>query len=447
MGSANTGESRGETAERLLAASHERLRRECARASASKDTASISLGNADGALTYVFDGVVHPVTWFDLLTFGEGLKKEGIIDDFDAYFPTISFELDDRSRARIGGFFLAVDGDDRPQAESRSTVSPISSAPAKVVVPEVRRRRPAGSLPEIRDIIEAILGALLHSPLKRSDLIDAAGKSLGYPLTKAHAGEVPTDGISVSRTMDRIFALLDSSDILRRRRKTFALTDEGRLRIAAGIDVVPECAPVMENDPPTNPSRPKKPTPTGLGRHTHGELVNMWMNAVKVMADPLKKKDHGRAKEIVDRVTREWEARAKLADGYFKWPSTEAKGGTGRLAAFEAEKEGMLSFLEYRVGRTKGESARVRQIILRRVFEGALPPVFGKEYMAQWGANGSPERLHKMASSIAAFARNFKRRKNGAFEDAIRDWEADLSFLRANFYVGRFRFGWPATDV
>ena len=105
--------------------------------------------------------------------------------------------------------------------------------------------------------------------------------------------------------------------------------------------------------------------------------------------------------------------------------------------------------MEYRVGRSHGESATIRRTILKRVFENTLPPAFPKDYMDEWGANTSAVRLQKMAVSIAAFVRNNKRRKIGDYADAIREWESDLRWLYTEYYVGKFRFasGWPETVV
>ena len=65
--------------------------------------------------------------------------------------------------------------------------------------------------------------------------------------------------------------------------------------------------------------------------------------------------------------------------------------------------------------------------------------------MREWAAPDSPARLRKMAESLAAFARNAKRRKNQNVVEAVRNWEDDLGFLRRVFYVSKFKFAfdWP----
>ena len=72
-----------------------------------------------------------------------------------------------------------------------------------------------------------------------------------------------------------------------------------------------------------------------------------------------------------------------------------------------------------------------------------LPPVVSPAYVAEWGAPESSMRLRKMAESIAAFARNLKRREKPEFEKAVSDWESDLRFLHRELYFGKFGFGWP----
>jgi hypothetical protein len=107
----------------------------------------------------------------------------------------------------------------------------------------------------------------------------------------------------------------------------------------------------------------------------------------------------------------------------------------------------MLSYLEYRVGRTHGLSTSVRQELLSRVFSGALPPVFDRAYMDEWGPPSSAQRLRKLAETLAAFCRNAKRRDTDAMRDAIRDWEGDVNFLYEEYYVGYFHFEWPTTQI
>lgn len=107
----------------------------------------------------------------------------------------------------------------------------------------------------------------------------------------------------------------------------------------------------------------------------------------------------------------------------------------------------MLGFLGYHVGKEYGIPCGARQELLLRIFFMQLPPVVSPAYVAGWGAPESSMRLRKMAESIAAFARNLKRREKPEFEKAISDWESDLRFLHRQLYFGKFGFGWPDSTV
>ena len=176
------------------------------------------------------------------------------------------------------------------------------------------------------------------------------------------------------------------------------------------------------------------------------ESVALWRNALKTLSDDAKAVRHPGAKLVLRAIQIEWERRESQlgmgADG-FPWPSTKADGGSGNLAADKWLKDGMLSFMGYHVGSTNGKESDERQGILEAIFDGPLPPVFPRLYMTQWSRPGTPARLQKLAETIAAFARNAKRRVDVGMEGAIEDWEEDLDHLFHKFYRGRFSFGWP----
>lgn len=131
-------------------------------------------------------------------------------------------------------------------------------------------------------------------------------------------------------------------------------------------------------------------------------------------------------------------------EGFFEWPSTNAPASIYGLSGdVFFYKEGLLSYVGYRVGRVQGVSTQIRLQILDCVFHNYLPNVISPEYMDEWDAPTTAARLHKLAETIAAFTRNAKRRTNGDFSDAIADWQFDLDYLFHKYYVGRFRFAWP----
>lgn len=180
------------------------------------------------------------------------------------------------------------------------------------------------------------------------------------------------------------------------------------------------------------------------------ELLRLWHSAIRILSTLSSLSPHHPAMRVIAAIEREWQRRGGEEfdpTEYFDWPSTEANGGSHDLVLTGVLPEGMLQYLDYRVGRTNGEATPTRQAILRRVFEGILPPVFPADYMASWGKPKSIQRLRKMAESIAAFTRNAKRRHDDRMDDAIKHWESDLRFLFDTYYVGRFSFGWPDTSV
>lgn len=180
---------------------------------------------------------------------------------------------------------------------------------------------------------------------------------------------------------------------------------------------------------------------------TPDRLVRLWMNANRILSSQGRAAEHGAALHVIEAVEAAWDA-LELAEGeLFPWPSTEVGASIGSSAVAGFRSEGMLSYLEYRVGKTAGLPANVRQSILARAFEGKLPRVFEPAYMNEWGQPRSAQRLRKMAESLAAFARNFKRLDEDRYDEAIRQWEQDLDFLYFRYYVGRFGFGWPSTAI
>ena len=62
---------------------------------------------------------------------------------------------------------------------------------------------------------------------------------------------------------------------------------------------------------------------------------------------------------------------------------------------------------------------------------------------------GNPQsdtRLKKLANSLATFTRNARRRRNSDMNQAIIEWEEDISYLKNKYYTNRFGFDWPEID-
>lgn len=208
----------------------------------------------------------------------------------------------------------------------------------------------------------------------------------------------------------------------------------------------PRLSPSPENSKANAARNIKVPSLRALGLPT---LLRIWKNAVRLSAE-IDGKRRSKGLQALVAIEREWERRRLTPlnpDDYFSWPTTLATGRTGEISFGDSPAEGVLAYMEYHVGRTSDVSTPVRRIILDRVFLGVLPPVFSKEYLNEWSSPGSATRLRKIAESIAAFCRNAKRRDTSKLNDAIKDWESDLSYLRDQYYVGKFHFGWPTSST
>lgn len=178
-------------------------------------------------------------------------------------------------------------------------------------------------------------------------------------------------------------------------------------------------------------------------------LQQQWLKAVRAI-DRLPADRAAGHLALRAAILAEWSARAHSAakdPQRFAWPSTAATGGNGSLQTENWHEIGMLSYLGYRVGATQGEPNGVRRQILDMCFASDLPPINGLPYWQQWGAPGSSLRLRKLAYEIASFARNAKRKRSANLAVAVAQWEADLSYLYQQYYVRRFRFAWPETEI
>jgi hypothetical protein len=187
-----------------------------------------------------------------------------------------------------------------------------------------------------------------------------------------------------------------------------------------------------------------------LQKESRDELLGRWRNAIRVLADKSRRALHPQAHDMVSLIEQEWGRRAAFyrPEEWFPWPSTEATPSAGSgIDLTGVPGTGMLKTMGYQVGGTAGKATRMRRLILRRLFEGHLPPVHSPQYMREWGDAGSPYRLHKLAQTIAVLAINEKRRRTANLAIAIQQREADLDFLYDEYYVHKFDFGWPRTDT
>ena len=96
----------------------------------------------------------------------------------------------------------------------------------------------------------------------------------------------------------------------------------------------------------------------------------------------------------------------------------------------------------YKVGKAGVPQAQ-RRALLDDAFLDNVPSINSREYMSEWGKPNTATRLRKMAHSIAEFAKIHKKHDPTKYAVAIKDWEADLEYLRVTHYEGRFSFKWP----
>ena len=175
------------------------------------------------------------------------------------------------------------------------------------------------------------------------------------------------------------------------------------------------------------------------------ETVRLWKNFVTYLSEERYRARWDDSRLVIQAINQEW-ARRQVelpeSDDFFEWPDIDARGGDGSLTAHWLE-EGLLSYMGYHVGSTRGVSATKRQYILREIFGGVVPPIFPRSYVDSWGKADSSSRLKKMAETVAALIRNATRRRSAALEMAINQWSDDLEFLYYEFYIGKFGFAWP----
>jgi hypothetical protein len=107
--------------------------------------------------------------------------------------------------------------------------------------------------------------------------------------------------------------------------------------------------------------------------------------------------------------------------------------------------EGVLNASGYRVGRS-GLPRNERYQALRAVMEEPLPRGFHPDYAVQWGEPMTRVRLMKTANTLAANARNARKRA-ASMDRAIEHWESDLKWLRQEYGELARGLPWPVTEI
>ena len=94
--------------------------------------------------------------------------------------------------------------------------------------------------------------------------------------------------------------------------------------------------------------------------------------------------------------------------------------------------DGVLSAFGYHVGDDGIKDDFARQRILRLVLETPIPPILDRNYVAEWGAPSSPERLLKTLAALHGFIGNKRSQspnRQVSYTRALEHWEKDLKYL------------------
>jgi hypothetical protein len=136
---------------------------------------------------------------------------------------------------------------------------------------------------------------------------------------------------------------------------------------------------------------------------------------------------------VVDAI-RAWSTTGSIdarAFSPFKWPRTQIRLLAAALNPHSIETTGeILANAGYRVGNS-GLSEFERRERLRWLYGDKTVPDLEELPPNSCG------RLRRIAYAIAYLVRQAKHRSNADMSAAISDWEADLIWLKVNFYVGK----------
>jgi hypothetical protein len=126
----------------------------------------------------------------------------------------------------------------------------------------------------------------------------------------------------------------------------------------------------------------------------------------------------------------------------FPWPDSNPGDLVGPITVVTHDRgvdESPLYRMGYSVGKTIGLGPTSRRQILKDTHQSdQLPRVGSSEYMDEWGDALSSQRLWRIAWHL-----HWMTEVHRQHEEAVAKWEADLSWLRANYYRPIHRFVWP----
>lgn len=452
-----------------LKAAHVEAGRFLARmAQAYPQARSFSIDTARG-ISFNDGGVRTPLSLFHIVNFAEALKSSKQADRFEISGSRVTIHLNDTGLEGLHRFARAQKPD-VPRKDSKTLMkarlleafraretTSVAAPPKAVVEKKAHVARTSAAL------LLPILRTLEHGPKSFEEL--ARLVSIRMRVARdARSEPYLENGTTFDKAVHHAVNYLIGRRLVAHPSRQVGLTASGRDLLTSGgpiatPDFSEPLAPAVA--PATKPTRESASLSirvmteqdlldfmTALPPKPVRDLLAIWRNAVRIVADESREAFHQQSRVMIRAIEHEWDRRsaeAALSDS-FKWPEANAAKATQRdkpqVGCFaDLVEHGMLKEMGYTVGRN-GLPSNVRQKMLSEVFLRSLPPAFPKPYMEQWGANGSARRLHKIADSLAAFARNASR-MDGNYDEAISDWQEDLQYLHDRHYVGTFGFGWP----
>lgn len=465
-----------------LVAAHKKLVLQCGKVAEQARDGRI-MARFSSKLRYVHDGEVREVSPFDLMSFGEEIERRklgGYIRNSDnvviqlnaagqRLFKSIGAPAPARA-ARPAGQAISVVADRAERFVKRMRVAAINDVFRQLGLPE-EHVPGLESAPTIHaENAEQLLVPVLNSVMAMKNtipavVVDVAAK-LGIDRT-AVKQPFGVSGRSLEEHVKHCVDYLSSKGYLNEKSVSGVRNLNGNMKGASMINSRALAWPAFtEIAPAVAVEVPKKrgvvvdveKMRANLSAAGMNNLKVSYINATVLMRsdDPevRAKAEQGLSMIVEEMARRSSEPRAArerpavdVADG-FSWPSTALAGERSRRGGsdfFDDLGDGMLKFFGYKAG-NYGLSGDDRQEILDSIFYQELPPIFHPDEMTSWGEPESPERLRRLARSLAFLARSQKLRQGVDNEEAISNWEDDLDYLYDNYYVDRFDFAWPRSD-
>lgn len=397
-------------------------------------------------MTYRHGGAVKAVDRFDIITFADLLATKRLAAKVEHRSEGVSIELSERALNIFKASATPSDGQYRPIVGSPEFDRIKVGGTSGQLTPKARAK--ALLLPILRltsthmatlDQIAAVLASDFRIPKDRIAAPSFDGGHSVASLAKHCVDYLLVEGLLLSNGRQFCGSPTGRGIVHGSAEQTW----KGFTEPAAAVGTV-------KGELRTKPAADLGNLPDRLAGMTTDQTLNLWHNANRLLASADKAAMHEQARAVIEAISYEWASRADGDRPDAKKQATSGpRSSKGRKKGPEQEsdREGMLAYMDYHVGYTAGRDEAVRRSILTRVFEETLPPVFEREYMTLWGANGSPRRLKKMAGSIARFCKIGKSREEADMSLAIEQWEADLAFLKKAFYGDEFLFRWPDTDL